>query len=87
MRHSTVSFWEEPCHQTLGRDPGSGSKGLAGSVTQRQDCLSSSVLGPGTPVLHPLPLSSESLAEISRISFPLWFPSLDSCSCRRGWAL
>lgn len=26
------------------------------------------------------------MAEISRISFPLCFPSLDSCSCRRGQA-
>lgn len=33
------------------------------------------------PVLHPLPLSSESLSEVSWISFPLWFSSLDSCLC------
>lgn len=39
MRHATESFWEEPCHQTLGRDPGSGSKGLAGSVTQGHTAL------------------------------------------------
>lgn len=37
-------------------------------------------------VLHPLPLSSESLAEASWISFPLCFPSLDSCLRMRGWA-
>lgn len=38
------------------------------------------------PVLHPLPLSSESLAEVSWISFPLWFPAWIHV-CARGTGL
>lgn len=76
MRHATVSFWEELCHQTLERDPGSGSKGLTGSVTQTQFCLSLSVLGPGTPCsLSSASLLSPSLrfpGSLSHCAFPAW---------------
>lgn len=53
MRYATMNFWEEARHQTLGRDPGNGSKGLAGNRTQGQYRLGLSALGPGTSCSSP----------------------------------